>query len=141
SKALKQTNLPVTATTLDHRQDEPGDLKKFAPFSRWRLQPKTWKKMLDAGIRLGFGSGATPVTNGQGRIFNAACQCSHGVQGEMFPIFVQWGATPAYALRMATTVNADIIHKRDSLGSIDKGKIADLMMVAGDPVWSIVEYM
>src|SRR5882672_10861577 len=57
-KVLKQKNLPVTATTLDHRQDEPGDLKRFGQFSRWRLQPKTWKKMMDAGIRLGFGSGA-----------------------------------------------------------------------------------
>src|SRR5262249_53118703 len=101
-KALVQKRLPVTATILDLRQDEPGDLKRFGSFSRWRLQQVTWKKMLAAGVRLGYGSGATPVTNGQGRIFNEACQCSHGVQAEMFPIFVQWGATPAYALQMAT---------------------------------------
>ena len=138
-KALKQKNLPVTATTLDHRQDEPGDLKRFGQFSRWRLQPKTWKKMMDAGIRLGFGSGATPVTNGQGRIFNAACQCSHGVQGEMFPVFVEWGATPAYTLRMATIVNAEIIHRQGSLGTIEKGRFADLIAVAGDPLKDISE--
>src|SRR5882762_880075 len=72
-KALKQKNLPVTATILDLRQDEPGDLKKFAPYSKWRLAPQTWKKMMAAGIRLGYGSGATPVTNGQGRIFNTTC--------------------------------------------------------------------
>src|SRR5436309_908133 len=138
-KALRQKNLPVTATILDLRQDEPGDLKKFAPYSKWRLAPQTWKKMMVAGIRLGYGSGATPVTNGQGRIFNTACQCSHGVQAEMFPIFVQWGATPVYALRMATTVNAEIIHKQDSLGTIEKGKFADLIAVAGDPLKDITE--
>jgi imidazolonepropionase-like amidohydrolase len=138
-KALVQKNLPVTATILDLRQDEPGDLKKFAPYSRWRLQQPTWKKMMAAGVRLGYGSGATPVTNGQGRIFNAACQCSHGVQAEMFPIFVEWGATPVYALRMATTVNAAIIHKQDSLGTIEKGKFADLIAVAGDPLRDITE--
>jgi len=138
-KALKQKNLPVTATILDLRQDEPGDLKKFAPYSKWRLAPQTWKKMMVAGIQLGYGSGATPVTNGQGRIFNTTCQCSHGVQAEMFPIFVQWGATPVYALRMATTVNAGIIHKLDSLGTIDKGKFADLIAVAGDPLKDITE--
>ena len=138
-KALRQKNLPVTATILDLRQDEPGDLKKFAPYSKWRLAPQTWKKMMVAGIRLGYGSGATPVTNGQGRIFNTACQCSHGVQSEMFPIFVQWGATPVYALRMATTVNAEIIHKQDSLGTIEKGKFADLIAVAGDPLKDITE--
>jgi imidazolonepropionase-like amidohydrolase len=138
-KMLKQKNLPITATTLDLRQDEPGDLKRFGQFSRWRLQPKTWKKMLDAGVRLGFGSGATPVTNGQGRIFNQACMCSHGVQGEMFPVFVEWGATPAYTLKMATIVNAEIIRKQDALGTIEKGKFADLVAVAGDPLKDISE--
>ena len=118
-KMLVQKNLPVTATILDHRQDEPGDLKQWAPYSRWRLIEQTWKKMLAAGVKLGYGSGATPVTNGQGRIFNAACNCSHGVQSEMFPIFVKWGATPAYALRMATSINAEIVHIQDSVGTIE----------------------
>ena len=95
--------------------------------------------MLDAGLRLGFGSGATPVTNGQGRIFNQACQCSHGVQGEMFPVFVEWGATPAYTLKMATIVNAEILHKQDTLGTIEKGKFADVIAVAGDPLKDISE--
>ena len=57
----------------------------------------------------------------------------------MFPIFVQWGATPVYALRMATTVNAEIIHQKDSLGTIEKGKFADLIAVAGDPLKDITE--
>ena len=138
-KALVQKRLPVTATILDLRQDEPGDLKRFGSFSRWRLQQVTWKKMLAAGVRLGYGSGATPVTNGQGRIFNEACQCSHGVQAEMFPIFVQWGATPAYALQMATTINAAIIHRENQLGTVEKGKVADLIAVAGDPLRDISE--
>jgi imidazolonepropionase-like amidohydrolase len=138
-KALVQKGLPVTSTILDLRQDEPGDLKKFAPYSRWRLQQVTWKKMLAAGVKLGYGSGATPVTNGQGRIFNTACQCSHGMQAEMFPIFVEWGASPVYALRMATTVNAAIIGREDRLGTIEKGKFADLIAVAGDPLRDMTE--
>ena len=52
---------------------------------------------------------------------------------------MQWGATPVYALRMATTVNAQIIHKQDSLGTIEKGKFADLIAVAGDPLTDISE--
>jgi len=59
-KMFLQKNLPVTATILDMRQDEPGDLRRFAPHSRWRLMEQTWKKMLAAGVRLGFGSGAAP---------------------------------------------------------------------------------
>jgi imidazolonepropionase-like amidohydrolase len=138
-KALLAKNLPVTSTILDLRQDEPGDLKKFAPYSKWKLQQVTWVKMMKAGVRLGYGSGATPVTNGAGRIFNEKCQCSHGMQGEMFPVFVQWGATPVYTLRMATTVNAEILHKTDSLGTVEKGKFADIIAVAGDPLKDITE--
>ena len=138
-KMILQKHLPITSTILDHRQDEPGDLKQWAPYSRWRLMEKTWKKMLAAGVTLGFGSGAGPVSNGQGRIYNQACQCSHGVQSEMFPIFVSWGATPLYTLRMATTVNAEIIHMQDRIGTIEKGKFADLIAVSGNPLEDITE--
>jgi imidazolonepropionase-like amidohydrolase len=138
-RMILQKNLPVTSTILDHRQDEPGDLKQWAPYSRWRLMEQTWKKMLKAGVKLGYGSGATPVSNGQGRIFNAACNCSHGVQSEMFPVFVSWGATPLYTLQMATLVNAEIIHWQDKVGSLEKGKFADLIATSGDPLQDIHE--
>jgi imidazolonepropionase-like amidohydrolase len=129
-------NLPLTATTLDQRQDEPDDLKRFAPYSRFRLMEQTWKKMLAAGVTLGFGSGSAPAP---ARVYNAACNCSHGVQAEMFPLFVKWGANPAYALRMATIVNARIVHREENLGTIEKGKLADLIAVSGDPLEDITE--
>ena len=135
-KKIVQKNLSITTTILEHRQDEPGDLKQWAPYSRWRLVEQTWKKMLAAGVRLGFGSGSAPPP---GRVFNAECNCSHGVQAEMFPIFVKWGATPVYALRMATTVNAEIIRKQDTIGAIEKGKFADIIAVSGDPLQDITE--
>ena len=135
-KKIIQKNLPITVTILDHRQDEPDDLKQWAPYSRYRLVEQTWKKMLAAGVRLGFGSGSAPPP---GRVYNAECNCSHGVQAEMFPIFVKWGATPAYALRMATIVNAAIIHKQDTIGTIEKGKFADIIAVSGDPLRDITE--
>jgi len=128
--------MPITTTILDHRQDEPDDLKKFAPYSRYKLVEVTWKKMLAAGVILGYGSGSAPPP---GRVYNTECNCSHGVQSEMFPIFVKWGATPVYTLRMATSVNAEIIHKADKLGSIEKGKFADLIAVSGDPLTDITE--
>jgi imidazolonepropionase-like amidohydrolase len=138
-KMILQKNLPITATILDMRQDEPGDLKQWAPYSRFRLQEKTWKKMLAAGVKLGYGSGSAPVYNGQGRIYNTACNCSHGVQSEMFPVFVSWGATPVYTLRMATSVNAEILHMENNIGAVEKGKFADLIAVAGDPLQDITE--
>jgi imidazolonepropionase-like amidohydrolase len=117
-------------------QDEPGDLKRFAPYSRFRLMEHTWKKLLEAGVILGVGSGAAPPP---GRVYNLECNCSHGVQGEMFPLYVKWGTSPPYTLRMATTVNAQILHMEDKLGTIEKGKYADIIAVSGDPLQDITE--
>ena len=39
----------------------------------------------------------------------------------------------------ATTINAEIIHKQDTLGTIEKGKFADIIAVAGDPLTDITE--
>src|ERR1700680_4945276 len=135
-KQFVQKRMPITTTILDHRQDEPGDLKEWAPYSRYRLVEVTWKKMLAAGVILGRGSGSAPPP---GRVYNTECNCSHGVQGEMFPIFVKWGASPVYTLRMATTVNAETINMSDKLGPIEKGKFADMIAVSGDPLQDISE--
>jgi len=53
-------------------------------------------------------------------VFSEACKCSHGAQGEMFPIFVKWGAAPVFTLRMATTTNAEIIGMQDSVGTVER---------------------
>ena len=135
-REIVQKHLPITTTILDHRQDEPDDLKQWAPYSRWRLVEVTWKKMLAAGVVLGWGSGSAPPP---GRVYNTECNCSHGVQGEQFAVLVKWGASPVYTLRMATTVNAEIIRMSDKLGSIEKGKFADIIAVSGDPLQDISE--
>jgi imidazolonepropionase-like amidohydrolase len=135
-REIVRKHLPITTTILDHRQDEPDDLKKWAPYSRWRLVEVTWKKMLAAGVVLGWGSGSAPPP---GRVYNTECNCSHGVQAEGFPIFAKWGASPVYTLRMATTVNAEIIRMQDKVGAIEKGKFADLIAVSGNPLEDITE--
>jgi imidazolonepropionase-like amidohydrolase len=40
---------------------------------------------------------------------------------------------------MATTVNAEILHMEDAVGTIEKGKFADLIAVSGDPLQDITE--
>jgi len=57
----------------------------------------------------------------------------------MFAYFVKWGMTPAQSLRMATTVAADVIGWADQVGTIEKGKFADLVAVSGDPLADITE--
>ena len=40
---------------------------------------------------------------------------------------------------MATTVNAQIIGMQDSIGTVEKGKFADIIAVSGDPLADISE--
>jgi imidazolonepropionase-like amidohydrolase len=49
-------------------------------------------------------------------------------------LFVRAGITPADALRMATLVPARVRKKDKVSGSVDKGKVADLVVVDGDPL-------
>src|SRR6266850_387676 len=52
-------------------------------------------------------------------------------------VHVDMGMTPMRAIAAATRVNAQIIGKGRELGSIEPGKIADLIVVNGNPLFDI----
>ena len=52
-------------------------------------------------------------------------------------LFVRGGIKPADAIRMATLEPARVMKKDKVSGSIDKGKIADLVVIDGDPLAKI----
>jgi imidazolonepropionase-like amidohydrolase len=123
-KMLLQKKLPLTATLFDLSMEDEQEFKRFNN-SRWRMMEKSWKKAFAAGVTLPFGSGAGPFP--------------HGTQGDMFAYFVKWGMTPAQSLRMAMTTAADTIGWADRVGTLEKGKFADVVAVAGDPLADITE--
>ena len=52
-------------------------------------------------------------------------------------VHVDMGMTPMRAIAAATRVNAQIIGKARDLGSIEPGKIADIIVVNGNPLFDI----
>ncbi len=54
-----------------------------------------------------------------------------------FEYMVRYGMTPAQALQSATIVNAEMMGWQGQIGSIDKGKYADIIAVSGDPLKDI----
>src|SRR5438309_1427469 len=52
-------------------------------------------------------------------------------------VHVDMGMTPLRAISAATRVNAQIIGKTRDLGSIEPGKLADVIVVDGDPLFDI----
>ena len=64
----------------------------------------------------------------------------HGAQAIEFTSLVKdTGMTPSRAIQSGTMINAEAMGWQDQIGSIDKGKYADLIAVSGDPLADITE--
>lgn len=64
----------------------------------------------------------------------------HGTQGlELTALVKHGGLAVVRALESATMVNAEALGWQDQIGSIEKGKYADLIAVSGDPIADITE--
>ena len=65
---------------------------------------------------------------------------AHGTQGlEFIALVRQGGMTPAEALQAGTINAAELMQWQNHVGSISKGKFADIIAVSGDPLQDITE--
>jgi len=73
-----------------------------------------------AGVKIAFGTdtGVSP----------------HGGNARELKLLVDAGMTPAQAIRSATVSAADLLGQSASVGTIEPGKRADIIAVAGDPL-------
>jgi len=64
----------------------------------------------------------------------------HGTQALDFEALVKRaGMTPARVIQSGTMINAEALGWQDHVGSIEKGKYADMIAVSGDPLADITE--
>lgn len=94
-------------------------------YSLEAMREKSGRLAVSRGLKISFGSGVGPFP--------------HGTQAAEFPYLVKYGMTPAQAIQAATTVAAEMMGWQDRIGSIEKGKFADIVAVAGDPLKDITE--
>jgi imidazolonepropionase-like amidohydrolase len=80
---------------------------------------ETFGRAYRAGVRIAFGtdSGVSP----------------HGQNAKEFAYMVEAGMPPIEAIRSATLAAADLLGVEEELGTIDRGKLADIVAVPGDP--------
>ena len=83
----------------------------------------TFAKAYKAGVKIAFGTDAGVY--------------AHGKNWLEFVYMTEVGMPPMEAIQSATVAAADLIGVSDKIGSIEKGKLADIIAVDGDPIKDI----
>jgi imidazolonepropionase-like amidohydrolase len=129
-KLLLEKKLPLVLTIDDLIDLEQSDLRATnGRNSRLKMAEASFKKAWKAGVRVILGSGAV------------GANVPHGKQADQFPVLVKWGMTPAQALQSATTGAAELLNYdwAKEVGTLEKGKFADVIAVQGNPLDDIAE--
>ncbi len=111
---------PALLATLETTQDPKAALHKAA----FAMDQKNLKALFDAGVPIGFGtdSGAQP-----GRIPGFS-------EHRELEDLVQAGLTPMQAIVCATGSNAKLLRIQSTRGTLQRGKRADLIVLAANPL-------
>ena len=80
----------------------------------------TFAKAYKAGVKIAFGTDAGVYP--------------HGKNWMEFGYMIESGMSPMEAIKSATMNAADLLGEKDKLGSIETGKLADIVAVDGDPL-------
>jgi imidazolonepropionase-like amidohydrolase len=86
-------------------------------------QLANFRKAVNAGVKIGFGTDIGV--------------CRFGTNAREFSLMVENGMTPMQAIQAATTADADLFGVSAKLGSITRGKLADIIAVRGDPLQNV----
>jgi imidazolonepropionase-like amidohydrolase len=84
---------------------------------------KTFQRALAKGVKIGLGTDAAVYP--------------HGRNAEEFNQMVKLGMKPADALKAGTSSDAELLDMADKIGTLETGKLADVVAVPGDPLQNI----
>lgn len=101
----------------------PGYYPAFVTVKALAIGPKiqaTFAKAYKAGVKIAFGTDAGVYP--------------HGYNAKEFEYMVEGGMPILEALKAATMVNAELLGMKTQLGSVEAGKLADLIAVDDNPL-------
>jgi imidazolonepropionase-like amidohydrolase len=129
-RMLLAKKLPFVPTVDDLIALERPDLRDTGGRnSRLKLLEQAVRRAVAGGVPIVFGSGATSE------------RIPHGKQADQFAYYAKWGMGPVKALQTAYMPAAEMLNYNwdKDIGSIEKGKFADIIAVSGDPTSDLSE--
>ena len=118
--------LSVTQRMKEHLDADPRSLPAYVAAKLplvFDTQRRNFGYALAHGVKIAMGTDAGAL--------------GHGENGRELVYMVQAGMTPMQAVVASTKSAAELLGKGDSLGTIEPGKLADLLLVDGDPIADI----
>jgi imidazolonepropionase-like amidohydrolase len=121
--------VPTLSTVNGYLERLAKDPNAYAPDVKkqidWRIgiTGQSLLKAYPAGVRIAFGTDAGVS--------------KHGRNADEFELMVKYGMPPVEALKAATVNAADLLGLSSEVGTIEAGKSADIIAVAGDPLQDV----
>jgi imidazolonepropionase-like amidohydrolase len=79
-----------------------------------------FRRALRAGVKIGFGTDSAVSP--------------HGINAKEFALMTGLGLRPIDALKAATSADADLLGIATKVGTLEPGKLADVIAMPGDPI-------
>ncbi len=125
-KTANACYVPTLSTVNGYLERLAKDPNAYPPAVKkqidWRIgiTGKSLEKAYPAGVKICFGTDAGVS--------------KHGRNADEFELMVKHGMPAAQAIKAATVNNAELLGIADETGTIEPGKSADIIAVAGDPL-------
>ena len=129
---LVEAQIPLTPTLL-HRTDHAIELRRetgtpsFTLEKMKRIQPNcfdTFQKFYKAGVKIAMGT-------------DMGFEPDMGSNADELAVYVGLGMKPMDAIMTTTRNAAEALHVEKELGTLEAGKLADIVLVNGDPIADI----
>lgn len=90
-----------------------------------KKQRERFQAAAEAGVKMAYGTDAGVYP--------------HGDNGKQFAYMVKWGLSPLQAIQAATINNAALFGVETHIGSLESGKMADIIAVESNPLGDVSE--